>query len=64
MIVVLEAKQHIRNGATFAKMVNSMNKDVIYWLKYGDRDGFEIPNRTGKYLEKQGHKPESWRYTA
>ena len=62
MIVVSEAKRHIQNGATFAKMVNSITKDIIYWLKYPSLDGFEIPRRTGTYLEKKGFKPVKWQF--
>lgn len=66
MIVVSEARQHIRNGATFYKMVNDMLKrnNVIYGLKYGGRDGFEIPTSTGRRLEKTGTLPEIWEWTA
>ena len=63
MIVVKEAKRWIANGATFAIMRSKRGKrNDIYWLKFAGRDGFEIPLRTGRYLEKNKHTPVEWPY--
>lgn len=63
MIVVSEAKRMISNGATFAIMRSKHSRRFdIYWLKFAGGDGFEIPLRTGRYLEKNGIIPQEWPY--